>query len=209
MSEGGGLEARPSHLDRHTGRGRRAGGSTAREDILEAARELFSATGFDRTTMRAVAERAGVDAALISHYFGSKRGLFLAAVEFPADPEEVLAPLRSCPVETIGATALRAILGVWGSPAGAAVVARFRHAIVADEEELIRSLLTSVILPIVRERIDGDDVELRLELFASQMAGLFLTRHVVALPVIAAADVDRLVTAVGPSLQRYLTGEID
>lgn len=207
--EGGGLEVRPSHLDRHTGRGRRAGESTARDDILAAARELFSASGFDRTTMRAVAERAGVDPALISHYFGSKQGLFLAATEFPADPQEVLRPLRTCPHDEIGATALRAIITVWDSPAGTAVVARFRQAVVADEQELFRSLLTGVILPIVRERIGEDDAELRLGLFASQVAGIFLTRHVVALPPIATADVDRLVAAAGPTLQRYLTGPLD
>ena len=131
--EGGGLEVRPSHLDRHTGRGRRAGESTARDDIFAAARELFSASGFDRTTMRAVAERAGVDPALISHYFGSKQGLFLAATEFPADPQEVLRPLRTCPHDEIGATALRAIITVWDSPAGTAVVDRFRQAVVADK----------------------------------------------------------------------------
>lgn len=189
--------------------GRRAGGSSARDDILEAARELFSATGFDRTTMRAVAERAGVDAALISHYFGSKRGLFLAAVEFPSDPEQVLAPLRTCADDEIAATALRAILGVWSSPAGPAIVARLRQAIATDEPELIRGLLTGVILPVVSARLgDRDQLDLRLALFASQVAGLLLTRHVIKLPAMAAADAERLVTTVAPTLQHYLTGPL-
>lgn len=190
--------------------GRRSGESTARDDILEAARKLFSDNGFDRTTLRQVADSAGVDAALISHYFGNKRGLFVAAVEFPSDPAAVLEPVRTCPLDELAATTLRQILQVWASPAGPSVIARFRQALTSGEDELVRDLLTSVILAPIRERLrgTGDDLDLRLTLFASQVAGLLVTREILVLPPLRAADIDALVAAVAPNLQRYLTGAL-
>jgi AcrR family transcriptional regulator len=190
--------------------GRRSGESTARDDILEAARKLFSNNGFDRTTLRQVADSAGVDPALISHYFGNKRGLFVAAVEFPSDPAAVLEPVRTCPLDELAATTLRQILQVWASPAGPSVIARFRQALTSGEDELVRDLLTSVILAPIRERLrgTGDDLDLRLTLFASQVAGLLVTREILALPPLRATDIDALVAAVAPNLQRYLTGAI-
>ena len=195
-------------MNRRTGR--RSGESTARDDILEAARKLFSNNGFDRTTLRQVADSAGVDPALISHYFGNKRGLFVAAVEFPSDPAAVLEPVRTCPLDELAATTLRQILQVWASPAGPSVIARFRQALTSGEDELVRDLLTSVILAPIRERLrgTGDDLDLRLTLFASQVAGLLVTREILALPPLRAADIDALVAAVAPNLQRYLTGAI-
>lgn len=195
-------------MNRRTGR--RSGESTARDDILEAARKLFSDNGFDRTTLRQVADSAGVDPALISHYFGNKRGLFVAAVEFPSDPAAVLEPVRTCPLDELAATTLRQILQVWASPAGPSVIARFRQALTSGEDELVRDLLTSVILAPIRERLrgTGDDLDLRLTLFASQVAGLLVTREILALPPLRAADIDALVAAVAPNLQRYLTGAI-
>ena len=190
--------------------GRRSGESTARDDILQAARKLFSDNGFDRTTLRQVADSAGVDPALISHYFGNKRGLFVAAVEFPSDPAAVLEPVRTCPLDELAATTLRQILQVWASPAGPSVIARFRQALTSGEDELVRDLLTSVILAPIRERLrgTGDDLDLRLTLFASQVAGLLVTREILVLPPLRAADIDALVAAVAPNLQRYLTGAI-
>lgn len=189
--------------------GRRSAGSSAKDDILDAARELFSTNGFDRTTLRRVADEAKVDVALISHYFGNKRGLFVAAVEFPSDPAVVLEPVRTCPIDELAATALRQILTVWASPAGPSIVARFRQALINGEDELVRGLLTGVILAPIRERLDDHrDVELRLALFASHIAGLLVTRQILGLPAVRDAEIDELVDAVAPNLQRYLTGEL-
>ncbi|GAA3666905.1 TetR family transcriptional regulator [Yimella lutea] len=189
--------------------GRRSAGSSAKDDILDAARELFSTNGFDRTTLRRVADEAEVDVALISHYFGNKRGLFVAAVEFPSDPAVVLEPVRTCPIDELAATALRQILTVWASPAGPSIVARFRQALINGEDELVRGLLTGVILAPIRERLDDHRaVELRLTLFASQIAGLLVTRQILGLPAVRDAEIDELVDAVAPNLQRYLTGEL-
>ncbi|TQJ13810.1 TetR family transcriptional regulator [Yimella lutea] len=201
------VDAEADQVSRRTGR--RSAGSSAKDDILDAARELFSTNGFDRTTLRRVADEAEVDVALISHYFGNKRGLFVAAVEFPSDPAVVLEPVRTCPIDELAATALRQILTVWASPAGPSIVARFRQALINGEDELVRGLLTGVILAPIRERLDDHRaVELRLTLFASQIAGLLVTRQILGLPAVRDAEIDELVDAVAPNLQRYLTGEL-
>ena len=72
-------------------RGRRPGAPDTRAAILAAARSRFAEHGYAGTTIRAVATDAGVDAALVHHYFGTKDELFLAALELPVDPRQVLA----------------------------------------------------------------------------------------------------------------------
>jgi len=67
----GGVAAKPSRL---------RDAAASRRDLLEAAQELFGTLGFERTTIREIGERAGVDAALIARYFGSKADLYVAAV---------------------------------------------------------------------------------------------------------------------------------
>ena len=71
-------------------RGRRPGAPDTRAAVLAAARAAFAAKGFGGTTIRAVAADAGVDPALVHHYFGTKDDLFLAAMELPVDPREVI-----------------------------------------------------------------------------------------------------------------------
>ncbi|MBN1630836.1 MAG: helix-turn-helix transcriptional regulator, partial [Thermoleophilia bacterium] len=65
--------------------GRRPGRTRTRAQILESARQQFADFGYEQTTIRGVAEQAGVDPALVMHYFGSKEGLFQAAIDWPFD----------------------------------------------------------------------------------------------------------------------------
>ena len=70
----------------------------SRTAILGAARTLFAKQGFLRTTTRAIAAKAGVDAALVHYFFQTKEKLFAAAVELPVAPEQLKAMLE----ETVG-----------------------------------------------------------------------------------------------------------
>jgi AcrR family transcriptional regulator len=56
-------------------------GEETRARIMEAAVELFAASGFDGATTRAIADRAGVNLPAIQYYFGSKEGLYRAVIE--------------------------------------------------------------------------------------------------------------------------------
>ncbi|KIA59859.1 TetR family transcriptional regulator [Nocardia vulneris] len=190
--------------------GRRPGQSGAREAILDAARARFAEAGFDKTSIRAVASDAGVDPALVHHYFGTKQELFGAVVQLPVNPEHTLTAVDAAPIDRLGETILRAVLAVWDSPAGAGVVAMVRSIIAGGDTSLARSFILEVVLERVRLRIatPDDDGRLRVALVGSQMIGLLMARKIVGIEPMASAPAEDLITAIAPTLQRYLTGEV-
>ncbi|MEU3015135.1 TetR family transcriptional regulator [Nocardia asteroides] len=191
--------------------GRRPGNTDTRAAILAAARVRFADTGFDKTSIRAIAGDAEVDPALVHHYFGTKQQLFAAAVEFPVDPEATLGAVDRAPLDELGATIVRAVVGVWDSPAGPGIVAMVRSIFAGGEMSLARSFLLQVVLERVRLRIatPADDGRARVSLAAAQMIGVLTARKIVGIEPLASMPIDQVVATVGPSVQRYLTGEID
>ena len=192
--------------------GRRpVGGPDTRETILTAARELFADRGFDRTTMRAVAARAEVDPALIHHYFGTKDGLLRAVLELPMDPAELLGDLGGDP-EHAGEELVRRVLGAWEADAETSqrMVALLRTGLSHDQAAVVlRDLLGRTILAVVQRSVAPDQPTLRAALVGTQMGGLVLGRYLLRFPTVADATVEELVRAVGPTIQRYLTGRLD
>ena len=192
-------------------RGRRPLGSPdARQAVLGAARELFAELGFERTTMRAVAARAAVDPALIYHYFGDKDGLLLAALRPPVDEATVFAGLADAP-ERAGEELVRRLIGVWEErpEIREQMTAILRTGLSHDRaSRLLRDILSSLILAALGDVLAGDRRELRVALIGSQMGGLMLDRYILQVPGAAAASPGDLIQAVGPTVQRYLTGDI-
>lgn len=188
--------------------GRRAGRPGTRETILAAARARFASDGY-RASMRAVAADAGVDPALVHHYFGTKEQLFAAVAELPFDPEPVFRRIDTAPLSHLGTILVTSLLQVWDSPAGAAAVAVLRT-VLSGEVSASRVFLLEVLLERVRRRIATreDDGRLRISLVASQMAGLLATRKIVRLPPLDSLPIPQLTAAVGPTIQRYLTGSL-
>lgn len=189
--------------------GRRPGKADTRTAILDAARARFAEAGFDKTSIRSVAADAGVDPALVHHYFGTKQQLFAAVVEFPADPEATLSTVAAAPVDELGETIVRTVVAVWDSPAGPGVVAMARS-MIAGDPNLARTFLLEVVLERVRTRIATaeDDGHARVALVGAQMAGLLIARKVISLEPLASMPLAEVVAAVGPTVQRYLTGDI-
>src|ERR1700681_871588 len=103
--------------------GRRPGPSTSRAAILDAARRHFAAAGYDATSLRAIAADAGVDAAVVLHFFGSKAALFREVVGWPFDPDQVVRHLAATGAESVGARFARFFLGVWEDPVTSAPLA--------------------------------------------------------------------------------------
>jgi len=192
-------------------RGRRPLGSPdARRAVLDAARELFAERGFERTTMRAVAARAGVDPALIYHYFGDKDGLLFAALQPPEDAATVFAGLASATDRT-GEELVRRLVGLWEErpEIREQMAAILRTGLSHDRAgRLLRDILSSFILAALGDVLAKDRRELRVALIGSQVGGLMLARYILQVPGAAAASPEDLVQAVGPTLQRYLTGDI-
>ena len=96
--------------------GRRAGPTRTRQSILDAARHAFATHGYDATSIRLVARTAGVDPALVHHFFVNKPGLFAAASELPIDPEAFVTALLAGPRSTLGRRLVRAVVELWDAP---------------------------------------------------------------------------------------------
>lgn len=190
--------------------GRRRGRPGTREAILTAARARFAQRGFDKTSIRAVAADAGVDPALVHHYFGTKQQLFAAVVQLPVDPEIVLRRIDAAPVDRLGEAMVRTVVGLWDSPAGEGAVALVRRMVAGGDVSPVRDFLLSVVLERVRRRIatEADDGRLRVALAASQMAGLVITRKILQVRPLSDTPLEEVVAAVGPTVQRYLTGDL-
>jgi AcrR family transcriptional regulator len=191
-------------------RGRRPGTPDTRTAILDAARTAFAEKGFAGTTIRGVAAEAGVDSALVHHYFGTKDDLFVAAMELPIDPREVIARVVAEGADGAGERLLRAFLTVWDDPAlGAVLVGTVRSALEPGGERLLGQGFVPVVLVPAGRALGIDRPEVRMSLLASQVFGLILARYLFRLEPITSMDADALVAAYAPTFQRYLTGTVD
>ena len=193
--------------------GRRPGDpAQTRQAILDSAASAFAANGFEKTSMRMVAGSAGVDPALVHHYFGTKDQLFLATLDVPVDPSDIVPQVVTGERDQVGERLVRTFLSVWDSPRGAAMVSIVRSAVAHPWiAKLLREFMfTRVVLRIFAEvGLDDDpDRDLRATLVASQMIGLAMTRHVLRFEPLASTPAADIVTAMGPTIQRYMLGDI-
>jgi AcrR family transcriptional regulator len=197
--------------------GRRTGDSGTREAILDSARDQFAERGYDGATIRAIARDAGVDPALVHHFYGTKERLFAAAMRLPVVPSEfiaaALAETPRVPGESGGEHLVRSALALWDSAeVRASFIGLLRSALTSEQAAaMLREFVTAAILKPVASVAIGTDPErtpFRASLVGTHMLGLALTRYVLQLGPVAAADTDELAAAIGPAIDRYLTGDI-
>lgn len=190
--------------------GRRPGGPDTRVRIVESARRLFAERGFDRTSIRAIAAEAGVDPALVHHYFGTKQRLFLEAVDFPIDAVRALEALAVDDVDHAGHRLVRFALRLWDdAEVLPRLLAVLRSAVTDPEAGRMLGVLFAQQGPVQLVRALGSDQpDLRAELVGTQLVGLAIARHVLRVEPLASADHETIVAAVGPTMQRYLTGDL-
>lgn len=182
--------------------GAAAGGS--RETILDAARELFARQGFQRTTTRSVAAHAGVDAAMVHYFFGTKAELFAAVIELPV-PTDELRTLIGAGGPQLGVRVARFFLERVFTERNHAIAAMLR-AVIADPESVpaLRARLEQSVVALLVPALPGKHRRLRAELMGAQFVGLFLMRHVVQLEPVASASVSALAELLGRAIETYL-----
>jgi AcrR family transcriptional regulator len=187
--------------------GRRPGGPDTRGEILRAARESFAGKGFAGTSIRAVAREAGVDAALVHHYFDSKDELFIESMALPIDPRQVAARVLTGPREELGHRIVTTFLGVWESPDGQQRMKAILRSVVSSDEvaRLMREGITQMIIAPVSETLGVPDAKLRVSLVATQLIGIAMTRYLIELDPVASTPVAELVDRIAPVIQHYLT----
>jgi len=182
---------------------------------LQAARAQFAEHGYDGATIRAIAAAAAVDPALVHHFYGSKESLFAAAMQLPVIPGEVISAVMAGHEHTdgFGAHIVRSVLAVWESAElRGAFQAMLRSALTSDKAAAtLREFIAAAILRPVASVAGGTDPErtsFRASLVASQMLGLALGRYVLRFGQVAEASPEELAAAIGPTIDRYLTGDI-
>ncbi|MBF9071202.1 TetR/AcrR family transcriptional regulator [Streptacidiphilus fuscans] len=187
--------------------GRRPGGADTRGVVLDAARAEFAARGYEKASMRGIARVAGVDPALLHHYFGSKEQLFLAALDFPIDPATVAAVILDGDRAEMGERVARFVVALWEQPEVLARLLAVVRTVVASEAiaELLRDFMLRELVGRLAQGLGVDRPELRVELVISQIIGLAMARYILAAEPIASADPEELVSLLAPTIQRYLT----
>jgi len=185
--------------------GRPPGDRDTRAAILTAARSLFAELGYDKASIRAIARRAGVDAALVHHYYGTKDDLLAAALRLPFEPAGLVLAAMENP-DRIGETLAREFFALWESPAVreqmlALARAALTHPVAAEK---LRGIVTRESLGPIAARLAFPDAPLRAELVGTHLFGLALGRYGLGLEPLASTDIATLAAAVGPTLQRYL-----
>ena len=189
--------------------GRRPGSPDTRALILSAAKTEFATKGFDRASVRGIARAAGVDAALVHHYFGSKDDLMLAALEMPFDPREMVPAMTATGTDGLGLRIATTFLSIWDDDdKREPLVALIKASITSEAAaNLLQNGVARMVIAPISAAIDADgrgDAQLRADLVVSQLLGLAVARYVVRLEPLASASAEQVAALLAPALQRYL-----
>jgi AcrR family transcriptional regulator len=185
--------------------GRRPGQTETREHILIAARNQFGERGYDGTTIRGIAAEAGVNPALVHHFFGSKEGLFVQAVlQLPVDPAVVLATILDGPRSEVAERILRMFITIWREPATRKPFLAVVRSVSTHERAAtqLREFIERVMLARVADTFDIP--RLRLTALVSHVIGIAMTRYIVGVEPIASVSEEELVALVAPVIQHYI-----
>ncbi|MEM9514612.1 MAG: TetR family transcriptional regulator [Actinomycetota bacterium] len=190
-------------------RGRRPGPGTTKPAILAATREVVAEVGVERASMREIATRADVDPAAIYRFFDGKDDLVAAALRPPDIAADVAAGITDS--DEPGRAMVAGVLGAWDHPEVRQHLTALVRAALTNElaAEMLREVFTTRIVGAVERAAQPDDAALRASLAASQVIGLALLREILAIEPLADVSTERLVEIVGPTIERYLRGELE
>ena len=195
-----------------TRRGRRQGEPVSREAVLAAAKSRFATEGYEKTTLRAIAQDAHVDPSMVLYLFGSKADLFRESLRLIVDPDLLVAALTGGPGDDadIGTRMVRTYLRIWESPdTGPTMVAMLQSATSnSDAHDAFRGFMQNYVLTAVSGVLGGgEQARLRAMLAASQLVGTAVLRYVMKIPPLATLSGDEVVRLIAPTVTRYLTAD--
>lgn len=188
-------------------RGRRQGEPVSRDAVLRAAKRQFAMSGYDKTTLRAIADDARVDPAMILYLFGSKAELFRESMKLVL-PSDLLTTELTEKGDDLGRRVVRAYLGIWEDPETAASMASMVQSATSnsDANDAFRGFLHDYLLTAVSDTLGGgDEARLRAMLAATNLVGTAMLRYIMRVPPLSSLGVDEVVGLVGPAVHRFLT----
>lgn len=197
-------------VEKPSRRGRRAGSTNTRDEILAAAKKSFATDGFAATTIRKIAKDAGVDPALVMQFYGSKDVLFAASLAVSANALARMAEAFEGPVDGLGWRVTRAFLTLWEEKSGdgEALMAMQRAAMssevaAAQLRDFVQYRLVEVFSPKIHA---PSDAALRAGLATSMLVGVIVSRNIVRIPLIADVEQDAVIELLGAAIQTILVG---
>ncbi len=195
----------PSGRSRPARTGRRPGPTDTRGEILRVARESFAETGYGASSLRGIARTAGVDPALIVHFFGSKAGLFIASIGWPFSPAEARAVVADGP-QRVGENLAAMFMRHWDDERERSPILAMLHVATGEPAgaRMMREFLVEYMLEPLVETIGGEDAGVRAGLIASQLIGLGLTRYVLGYEPLASAPSPLVTKILAASIQRLI-----
>ena len=195
------------------GRGRpaksRAKADDTRAQILTAAAAEFSRDGYEATSTRAIARAAGVDPALVRHYFTDKADLFAEAIAVPMRPDRLVATALDGRRDQVGANLVRYIVETLDDPATSQRVVSMMHTALGQEfaAGMFRQFIIREVLKRIAKELREEDAELRASFAATQVVGLVIARYGLRIEPLASASQDEVVARIGPVVQWHLMGD--
>ncbi|CAM4090574.1 HTH-type transcriptional repressor AcnR [Mycobacterium basiliense] len=186
--------------------GRRPGNPDTRTEIVTTARRLFADSGYDQTSVRDIASAAGVDPAMIRHYFGSKAELFRSTVGWPFEADALTTAIVDGDRNGLSARLTRVFFEAWERPESRAPLMAILRGAATHEEStvLVREFFGGQMYPRLAKALKGSDSELRIDLAMAQLLGIAYLRHVLRVEPIASTPLDELVARVTPVISAHL-----
>ncbi|MFI9275262.1 TetR family transcriptional regulator [Kitasatospora sp. NPDC052896] len=189
-----------------TGRGPRGERGEQADRIIAAARRSFATRGYAATSLRSVAQEAGVDPGLVHYYFRGKTGLLEAVMEPPEAFGAAVATAAEQPLPERGRAFVQAALQMWEDTASAEVL---RSIILTAAQEpaalqRLRQLFTELVLAVVSHDLPDSERTLRASLIATQIDGMVMNRYIWRVGDIAALPADAVTDLLAPTIQHYL-----
>lgn len=172
---------------------------------MAAARAQFAEKGFEGATLRAIAATAGVDPALIRHYFRDKAGLLFATMQLPVDPQQIIEPMFAAGPDGLGRRIVQTFLTTW-DPHREIFSGLLRTTIAnSDQSPPALAVMRSIVLADLVTVLTGADRQLRATLVVSQLVGMATLRYVLEVPPLATADIETVTDLYGPQLQALIS----
>jgi AcrR family transcriptional regulator len=195
-------------------RGRRQGEPVSRDAVLAAAKQRFATEGYEKTTLRAIAQDAHVDPSMVLYLFGSKEALFRESLRLILDPDVLVAALTGDTGDDpdIGTRMVRTYLRMWETPETAASMRAMLQSATsnADAHVAFRGFMQNYVLTAVSGVLGGGEgARLRAMLAASQLVGTAMLRYIIEVPPLATLSPDDVVALIAPTVTRYLTADAD
>jgi AcrR family transcriptional regulator len=190
-------------------RGRRQGEPVSRDTVLAAAKHRFATEGYEKTTLRAIAQDAHVDPSMVLYLFGSKEALFRESLQLVLDPSVLVAVIADG-ADDVGVRIVRTYLRIWEDPETRnSLVSMLQSATSnSDAHEAFRGFVESYVLPAVSGALGGGErARVRAGLVASQLVGLAMLRYVMQVGPLVALSGDDIVRLIAPTVQRYLAAD--